>query len=97
MSGIGTTVVTPSAIITPGLTPTQTPNQTTTPTATRIVTPTPTVTVKPTATSTTGSVAVSYGQYDWGSGATVNITIKNTGAKTYSMEQSEFLLYDNPT
>ncbi|HYH02447.1 MAG TPA: cellulase family glycosylhydrolase, partial [Bacillota bacterium] len=68
MSGMGTTV-----------SPSPTPTQTTTPTATLIVTPTPTVTVVPTTSPVNGNFAVSYTQNDWGSGATVSITIKNTG------------------
>jgi beta-glucosidase len=54
-----------------GNTPTPTP----TPTAT--VTPTPTVTPSPTPASTANYVVVYTIQNDWGSGATVNVTITN--------------------
>jgi endo-1,4-beta-xylanase len=73
-------VITPSptptgtATPTPSLTPT--PTLTATPTPTGTVTPTPTVTPNPTGCS------VSYSQNDWGSGATVSITIKNNGSST---------------
>jgi endo-1,4-beta-xylanase len=63
---------TSTATPTPSLTPTATMNET--PTPTEIVTPTPTVTQNPTGCS------VSYSQNDWGSGATVSVTIKNNGA-----------------
>jgi xylan 1,4-beta-xylosidase len=44
-------------------------------------TPTPTVTVTPTPTPTdTTGCSISYSQSDWGSGATVSITIKNNGS-----------------
>lgn len=52
-------------------TPTPTPTVTSTPT------PTPTVTLTPTPTGTAGYVAVYMIQNDWGSGATVNVTITN--------------------
>jgi enterochelin esterase-like enzyme len=65
---------------------------TSTPTSTGTVqptsTPTPTGTVQPTSTPTTtaspnpAGYSVSYSQNDWGSGATVNITIKNNGSAT---------------
>jgi endo-1,4-beta-xylanase len=57
-------------------TPTSTPTPTgSTPTPTVMATPTPT----PTASDTTGCT-VSYSQNDWGSGATVSVTIKNNGS-----------------
>jgi hypothetical protein len=52
---------------------TPTPTSTPTPTNTSMPTPTPTHTPVP------GGCTVSYTQNDWGSGATVNITIKNNG------------------
>lgn len=55
-------------------TPTPTPTLTPTPTPTVTVTPTPTVTPVPDACS------VTYTQNDWGSGATVTITIRNNGS-----------------
>jgi endo-1,4-beta-xylanase len=74
-------------VITPSPTPTSTPTPTgstptptgSTPTPTVTATPTPTPT--PTASDTTGC-SVSYSQNDWGSGATVSITIKNNGSST---------------
>jgi endo-1,4-beta-xylanase len=63
-----------------GVTPTSTPTQQPTPTVT--IGPTPTNTIAPTPTPT-GSVTgctVSYSANDWGSGATVSITIKNNGS-----------------
>ena len=67
---IATVVISSSGSI-----PTPTPTATGTPTPT----PTPTPTVTPTPTSETGC-AVSYViQNDWGSGATINVTIKNNG------------------
>jgi hypothetical protein len=61
---------------TPTVSPIVTP--TVTPTATNTSTPTTTPTVTPTATST-GGISIDYSMYDWGSGATVSITINNTG------------------
>ena len=52
------------------LTPTPTPTPTTSPTPTPTVTPTPIPT----------GYSISYSQNDWGSGATVNITINNNSA-----------------
>ncbi|HYH02904.1 MAG TPA: cellulose binding domain-containing protein, partial [Bacillota bacterium] len=67
------TVVTPTATITP--TPSGSVTPTPTSTQTFITTPTPT----PSATSQTG-VSVNYAiQGDWGSGATINVTMKNNG------------------
>lgn len=66
-----------------GQNPTPTP-VTPTPTVTGVITPTPTATptptliVTPTPTAATGC-SVSYTQNDWGSGATVSVTIKNNG------------------
>jgi hypothetical protein len=53
-----------------------------TPTTTPISTPTPTLTATPTPTASQNPTgcSVSYSQNDWGSGATVSITIKNNGA-----------------
>jgi glucuronoarabinoxylan endo-1,4-beta-xylanase len=67
---------TPTSTSTPTPTPTGTvaPTPTPTPTGTVAPTPTPTVSANPTGCS------VSYSQNDWGSGATVSITIKNNGA-----------------
>jgi glucuronoarabinoxylan endo-1,4-beta-xylanase len=59
---------------TPTSTVTFTPNPTPTPTATATATPTPTFSEYPAGCS------VSYSQNDWGSGATVSVTIKNNGA-----------------
>lgn len=52
----------------------------TTPTPTPTSTLTPTSTPTPTATQPAAGCAVSYSQSDWGSGATVSVTIKNNGA-----------------
>jgi hypothetical protein len=46
---------------------------------TSVPTPTSTLTPTPTNTPVPGGCSVSYPQNDWGSGATVNITIKNNG------------------
>ncbi len=52
-----------------------------TPTPTLTPTPTPTVTVTPTPTPTpTVGCSVSYGQNDWGGGATVSVTVKNNSS-----------------
>jgi endo-1,4-beta-xylanase len=59
-----------------GVTPTSTPTQQPTPTITG---PTPTIT-GPTPTPTGTGCIVSYSANDWGSGATVAITIKNNGS-----------------
>jgi glucuronoarabinoxylan endo-1,4-beta-xylanase len=59
-------------------TATPTPTATVTPTST--VTPTQTPTPTPTASSHTTGCSVSYRQNDWGSGATVSVTIKNNSA-----------------
>ncbi|HEY8464436.1 MAG TPA: cellulose binding domain-containing protein [Bacillota bacterium] len=71
------------------------PSFTTTPTTTSTIIPTAPATVSPTTTppvtstntntptttpSLSGSCAVSYSQNDWGSGATVNISIENNGS-----------------
>jgi hypothetical protein len=57
------------------------PSPSPTATATKSPTPTPTRTPTPTPTSTPVSgCAVSYTQNDWGSGATVSVTIKNNGS-----------------
>jgi endoglucanase len=73
--------------VTPTATPTQSPiitqSPTATPTATATVTATatktPTVSPTPSASTISGKFSVSYTQSDWGSGATVSITIKNNG------------------
>ncbi|HYH01843.1 MAG TPA: cellulose binding domain-containing protein, partial [Bacillota bacterium] len=77
-----TTTVVPTATLNP--TPTQTvvvtPTATVTPPPTITLAPTPTVTVSPTPTQTAETgCSVSYTMNDWGSGATVSITIKNNG------------------
>jgi arabinoxylan arabinofuranohydrolase len=61
-----------------GVTPAPTSTITTTPTLTGTVNPTSTPT--PTATTNPAGCAVSYSQNDWGSGATVSVTIKNNSA-----------------
>ncbi len=76
--GGGTPVptATPTRTPTPGPTPTRTPTPTTGPTATPTRTPTPTPTP-----GGGGACAVDYViQNDWGSGATVNVTIRNNSA-----------------
>jgi len=69
---------------TPTATPTRTPTPTSGPTATPTRTPTATPTRTPTATPTPGgggACAVTYAiQNDWGSGATINVTIRNNGS-----------------
>jgi endoglucanase len=80
------TTVTASPRITPIVTATSTPTKTTaaSPTSTKTATVSPTrtrtapVTPSPSAIQT-GNCAVAYSMYDWGSGATVSITIKNNG------------------
>jgi len=63
----------------PSVPPTQTLEPTVTPTITPTITPPPT-TSGPTITPTAGTgCTVAYSANDWGSGATVNITIKNNG------------------
>jgi enterochelin esterase-like enzyme len=57
---------------------TPTPTVTSTPTPTGTVNPTPTPT--PTASTNPSGCSVSYSQNDWGSGATVSVTIKNNGS-----------------
>jgi arabinoxylan arabinofuranohydrolase len=61
---------------------TATPTPTGTVTPTVAATPAPTVTTTPTsiASPNTTGCSVSYGQSDWGSGATVSVTIKNNGS-----------------
>jgi endoglucanase len=74
-------------------TPTPTKTATATPTRTPANTPSPSSTVHPSpspdsspslspspSTTATGACAVAYTMYDWGSGATVSITIKNNSA-----------------
>jgi endoglucanase len=58
-------------------TPSSSPIATVTPTAT--VQPTVTPTVSPTLSPVTKQFSVTYSSVDWGSGATVSITIKNNG------------------
>jgi glucuronoarabinoxylan endo-1,4-beta-xylanase len=78
--GAGNTVSLPAqsiatvVISTGGATPTATATATTTATATA----TPTVTATPTASAAV--YTLNYTQFDWGSGATVSITIKNNSA-----------------
>jgi endoglucanase len=69
------TSATPTVSATPSPTGTPTPSVTATGTASA----TPSVTPSPSASAITGKFGVSYTQYDWGSGATVSITIKNNG------------------
>ncbi|MCX7681753.1 MAG: cellulose binding domain-containing protein [Anaerolineae bacterium] len=75
---------TPTPTATPTRTPTPAPTRTPTPgaTATPMPTPTPTPTRTPTPTpSNGGTCAVDYViANDWGSGATVNVTIRNNGS-----------------
>ncbi|MGD9154161.1 MAG: cellulase family glycosylhydrolase [Bacillota bacterium] len=59
-----------------------TPTPTVTPTQTATSTPTVTINPTPTATQTSVGCSVSYSQNDWGSGATVSITIKNNDSAT---------------
>jgi hypothetical protein len=66
------------ATATPGVTASAT--VTPAPTATATVRPTASAVATPSASTITGGCAVSYTQNDWGSGATVSITIKNNGA-----------------
>ena len=69
----------PTPTPTPTLTPTPTPTITPTPTPT--VSPTPTQTPTPTPTHGTG-YSVSYAiQNNWGSGATINVTIRNNTSR----------------
>lgn len=60
----------------PSVTPTPTSTLTPLPTST----PTATVTPIPTTSQSTSSCVVSYDQHDWGSGATVTVTIRNNGS-----------------
>ncbi|HEY8463182.1 MAG TPA: cellulase family glycosylhydrolase [Bacillota bacterium] len=59
--------------------PTQLPTQTPPPTGSFGPSPTGNVTPTPTVPQSTGNCSVTYTQNDWGSGATVSITIKNNG------------------
>jgi hypothetical protein len=59
--------------VSPTATPTATP--TPTPTATPTITPTPTPKASPSS-----SYSVGYTMYDWGSGAVINVTLKNNSA-----------------
>ena len=67
-------------------TPTPTPTATVSPTPTSTITPTPTPTITPTPTPTptptieTGCSVYYEIQSDWGSGATINVTIRNNGS-----------------
>ncbi len=75
-------VVTPTSVVTttptPVITATPTPVVTATPTPVRTATPIVTATpVVPTPTPGAGGYVITYSMNDWGSGATVNITIKN--------------------
>jgi endoglucanase len=76
---VGNGPVTPTSPAT--ATPSATPTHTATPTPTRSATstPTPTRTAPTTPTSSPGGCSVAYTMNDWGSGATVSITIKNNG------------------
>jgi endoglucanase len=66
-----------------GTTPTSTP--TPTPTGTVTTTPTPTITITPTPTPVSGNYLVTYTvQSDWGSGASVNVTITNNSSSAIS-------------
>jgi endoglucanase len=67
---------TPSASVISTPTPTKTVTPSNTPSPTQTVAPT----VTPSASSGNTACSVSYIQYDWGSGATVSITIKNNSA-----------------
>ncbi|MCX7682345.1 MAG: cellulose-binding domain-containing protein [Anaerolineae bacterium] len=70
--------VTPTATPTPA--PTATPTRTPTPTPTPGATATPTRTPTATPTAAASGCAVTYAiQNDWGTGATVNVTIRNNG------------------
>jgi glucuronoarabinoxylan endo-1,4-beta-xylanase len=62
------------------LTPTPTPTGTVTPTSTVTPSQTQTQTQTPTASPNTTDYSISYSQSDWGSGATVSVTIKNNSA-----------------
>jgi hypothetical protein len=57
---------------------TSTPTESVSPSPTESMSPSPTVTPSPTS-SAIGGCSVSYSMNDWGSGATVSITIKNNG------------------
>ncbi len=71
---------TPTPTSGPTATPTRTPTRTPTPTTGPTATPTRTPTPAPTATPGGAACAVTYAiQNDWGSGATVNVTIRNNG------------------
>jgi xyloglucan-specific exo-beta-1,4-glucanase len=74
-----TATPTPVRTATPMVTATPTPVRTATPVVTATPTPVRTATPVVTATPTpgTGNYVVTYSMNDWGSGATVNITIKN--------------------
>jgi lysophospholipase L1-like esterase len=66
------------SILKPSVTPTPTLNPSPSPSPSPIVSPTVGPTVSPTPTPTvSGNYAVAYSMNDWGSGATVSITIKN--------------------
>jgi endoglucanase len=76
----GAPVVTATPSVLPSAT--KTPVVTVTPTRTPVITPSvsPSLSPGPTPTATqTAGCAISYVQNDWGSGATVSVTIKNSG------------------
>jgi endoglucanase len=72
-----TTAVSPTK--TPSATPSATVVSTPSATVTNQATATVTATIAPTSTPKPSVCSVAYTQYDWGSGATVEITIKNNG------------------
>jgi hypothetical protein len=70
-----------SNTITIGGSSTPTPTSSvTTPTESPLPSPSPSMTPSPTTSAASGGFSVLYNQYDWGTGATVSVTITNNGA-----------------
>jgi hypothetical protein len=67
------------SLFAPWTTVTPTASASATPTSTATATATVSPTASPSPSAVTGKFSVSYSQSDWGSGATVSITIKNNG------------------
>ncbi len=72
----------PTPTVTPVVTPTPTTTSTLTPTPTPTLTPTPTITPTPTPVSDTDYLVDYVINNDWGSGATINVTIQNNSSTT---------------
>jgi endoglucanase len=78
-------------------TPTPTPTSVVTPTPTPIPTPTSVVTPTPTPTPSTGYTVAYAIQNDWGSGASVNVTITNNSSSAISSWTLAWIFSGNQT